>query len=190
MSSRVLYHLVCSAPPALNVGEFVRLAHSSSWDICVIATPRAATWIDVDDLVRLTGHPVRTDHKLPGEPDVLPPHSAITVGPLTFNTLNKWALGIADNLVLSLLTEALGLDIPVAALPYFNSAQAAHPAVAESVARLRQAGASVLLADADRRGFVPHLPGKGDRHRMQWQLLCDAINGRHRWSAQEEGRIK
>jgi hypothetical protein len=36
--------------------------------------------------------------------------------PVTFNTLNKWALGISDTLVLGLLTEAVGLGLPLRAL--------------------------------------------------------------------------
>lgn len=175
---RVLYHLICAAPPALHVSDFLVFAQAASWDVCAIATPNAATWIDLPELAELTGHPVRTAHKLPGEPDVLPPQSAMTVGPLTFNTLNKWALGIADNLVLGLLTEALGTGVPIAALPYLNASQASHPAARESVTRLRAAGATILLGDGEAPGFQPHPPGKGNRHNVQWQLLLDTINER------------
>ncbi|MGL5809045.1 MAG: flavoprotein [Nocardioides sp.] len=175
MTAKVLYHLVCAAPPALSVEDFVGLAQDSSWEVCLIATPRAATWIDLGSLRELTGHPVRTDHKRPGEPDVLPPPTAMTVGPLTFNTLNKWALGIADNLVLGLLTEALGLRLPVAALPYMNAAQASHPSVPIAVDRLRRAGGRVLLKDDRHPGFEPHPPGKGDRRGVQWRLLLDSV---------------
>jgi hypothetical protein len=173
---RVLYHVVCAAPPALDVANFVTMAQEASWAVCVIPTPRAATWIDLSVLRELSGFPVRTDHKKPGEPDVLPPPSAITVGPATFNTLNKWALGIADNLVLGLLTEALGKGLPVAALPYLNMAQAAHPALMPSVERLRAAGAAVLLGDERHSGYRPHPPGEGDRHEMPWRMLLDAVS--------------
>jgi Flavoprotein len=33
---------------------------------------------------------------------------AIIVAPATFNTINKWAVGISDTLALGLLTEAIG----------------------------------------------------------------------------------
>jgi flavoprotein len=36
-----------------------------------------------------------------------PPPDAITVASATFNTINKWAAGISDTVVLGLLTEAL-----------------------------------------------------------------------------------
>jgi Radical SAM superfamily/Flavoprotein len=110
-----------------GVTSFIRQAKNVGWDVCVITTPRAAGWVNLDALAGLTGHPVRTDYKLPDQPDVLPPPDAIAVAPATFNTINKWAAGIADNLVLGLLTEAIGLHLPIAALPYINAAQADHP---------------------------------------------------------------
>jgi Flavoprotein len=90
--------------------------------VCLIATPRAFQWLDVPGLSGRTGHPVRHNYKLPGEPDVLPEPDAIIVAPATFNTLNKWAAGIADTLALGLLCEATRRDLPVVVLPYLNAA--------------------------------------------------------------------
>ena len=45
----------------------------------------------------------------------------------TYNTINKWANGISDNFALGILAEAVGLRIPVAVLPFVNSALASHP---------------------------------------------------------------
>lgn len=36
----------------------------------------------------------------------VPPPDAFVVAPCTFNTLNKWAAGVSDTLVLGLLNEA------------------------------------------------------------------------------------
>jgi len=172
----VLYHLICAAPPALDAAAFIRQAQNTGWEVCAITTPRAAGWVDLDALNSLTGHPVRADYKLPDQPDVLPPPTAIAVAPVTFNTINKWAAGIADNLVLGLLTEAIGLSLPIAALPYINAAQAEHPALGPSVDRLRTAGVTVLLAEAPGQdGYHPHPPGQGDRHTLPWQRLLDAL---------------
>jgi hypothetical protein len=71
----------------------------------------AFQWIDVPALSERTGHPVRSDYKLPGEPDVLPPPDAIIVAPATFNTINKWAAGIADTLALGLVCEGIGMGL-------------------------------------------------------------------------------
>ena len=105
---RVLYLVVCAAPPARDVHVLVDLAQKAGWDACVVATPRAFQWIDAPALSERTRHPVRYDYKLPGEPDLLSPPDAIIVAPATFNTINKWASGISDTLVLGLLCEAIG----------------------------------------------------------------------------------
>ena len=95
---------------------------------------------DSTRLAELTGFPVRSDYKRPEEPDVLPPADAIAVVPATFNTINKWAQGISDTLGLGLLNEALGLGLPLIAVPWPNVALARHPAFANSVAMLREWG--------------------------------------------------
>lgn len=89
----------------------------------------ALRFIDRPALEAQTGYPVRSDYKQPDTPDVLPPADAMVVGGASFNTINKWADGISDTLALGLLNEAIGLDLPIAALPFLNSAQAAYPAV-------------------------------------------------------------
>jgi hypothetical protein len=81
MTALVLYHVVCAAPPALDAAALVGLAHERNWHVCVVATPHAARWLDLGALEQLTGHPVRSQYKLPHEPDVLPPADAMLVAP-------------------------------------------------------------------------------------------------------------
>lgn len=45
MTSRVLYLVVCAAPPTQAIGELVELLQEKNWAVCVIATPRATEWI-------------------------------------------------------------------------------------------------------------------------------------------------
>ena len=88
-------------------------------------------------------------------------HKFIIVGGASFNTINKWAAGISDTLALGLITEAIGLGLPVVALPFVNTALAAHPAFDRSVAELRGAGVLVLLGDG---GYEPHAPNQGSNN--------------------------
>ncbi|MFJ8387703.1 flavoprotein [Streptomyces sp. NPDC094438] len=60
------------------------------------------------------------------------PH-VLLVAPLTSNTLTKWATAMSDTLALGLITEGIGMGLPIVALPHFNDAQAAHPAIAGHV---------------------------------------------------------
>lgn len=71
--------------------------------------------------------------------------TAVLVAPATFNTINKWALGINDSLALGLLNEALGRGVPIEVHPYLNDALASHPAYRRAVAELTAAGVSFAI---------------------------------------------
>jgi len=172
---RVLYLICCGSPPARDAAVLVELAQSRGWDVCVIASPDGTKWLDRPALQKLTGHPVRSDYKQPDDPDVLPPPDAIIVAPATVNTINKWAAGISDTYALGLVVEAIGKKLPLVAMPFTNSAQAAHPAFGRSIAELRSWGVTVLYGDDIYR---LHAPGTGDRyvHQFPWHLTLDALD--------------
>jgi hypothetical protein len=178
VTTRTLYLIACAAPPTRRLHVPVRAAQAAGWDVCVILTPSAYRWLsedaegEIEALTELTGHPVRWEYKLPSQPDVLPAPDAILVAPLTNNTLAKWASAISDTLALGLITEGIGLGLPITALPHFNDAQAAHPAVAGHIAFLREAGVTVLLGEG---GFVPHKPKHGALDAYPWQAAIDAL---------------
>jgi hypothetical protein len=141
----VLYVVACGAYPAGQLPDFVRDAQAQGWDVCVIATPDGAKFIDAGNVSGLTGHPVRTRYKRPDEPDLLPSPDAVVVAPATFNTVNKWAQGISDTLALGLLNEAVGLGLPMIVAPWPNAALATHPVFIRSVTTLREWGVTLLL---------------------------------------------
>ncbi|GII79482.1 flavoprotein [Sphaerisporangium rufum] len=145
----VLYIIACGGRPAGELPSLVQRLHGEGWAVCVVATPSAMKFLNASQLSALTGYPVRSDYKRPEEPDVLPPADAFAVVPATFNSINKWAQGISDTLALGLLNEALGLGLPIVAVPWPNVALARHPAFPASVALLRKAGVTVVL-DFDR----------------------------------------
>jgi hypothetical protein len=158
-TARVLYIVACGCPPAAQLPGFVGFAQQRGWDPCVIATPDGTKFLDTAQLANQTGHPVRSQYKLPYEPDVLPPPDAFVAAPATFNTVNKWAAGISDTLALGLLNEAVGLVLPVVAAPWPNAALARHPAFLRSVASLRDWGVRVLLDAARLPGTAPDPAG-------------------------------
>ncbi|MGP2437823.1 flavoprotein [Streptomyces sp. JW3] len=137
-----LYVVVCAAGSAAGVGALIGAARRRGWAVGVIATPTAAHdgFLDLAAVEALTGRPVRARARRPGEPRPFPAPDAVLVAPATFNTLNKWAAGIADTLALGALCEAYGLGVPIGVLPCVGDALAAHPAYRESLARLRAMG--------------------------------------------------
>jgi phosphopantothenoylcysteine synthetase/decarboxylase len=171
---RLLYAIVCGSPPAGDVGRLVELVQGRGWEVCVVCTPDALKFVDVPRLAEQTGYPVRAHFKNPGDPDVLPPPSAIVAAPATVNTINKLAAGIADTLALGLMVEAIGRGLPIVAVPYTNAAMAAHPAFGESVAKLRSWGVTLLYGDDV---IPPHQPGTGTarRNAFPWHLAVEAL---------------
>ncbi|SNT65961.1 Flavoprotein [Asanoa hainanensis] len=173
----VLYAICCGSPVSRGVGRLVDLAKQRGWDVCVVTTPDGRKFVDVAALAGLTGHPVRSFYKNPGDPDVLPAADAIVVAPATVNTVNKWAVGIADTLALGLVVEGQGKGLPIVAMPFTNVAMGAHPAFRESMDRLRGWGITVLFGDE----VLPlHPPGTGGDlvDVFPWHLALDALDTR------------
>jgi hypothetical protein len=172
--SQVLYILVCAAPPARDVSVLVDLAHEAGWDTCVVTSASGRAFIDVEELEAKTGYPVRSGYKLPGEPEQLPPPDALVVAPATTNTVNKWAAGISDTLLLGLLVEGTGKRLPIVAMPFTNRAQAAHPVFEPNIERLRSWGVTVLYGPDV---YPLHEPGAGwgTTKRYPWHLAIKAL---------------
>jgi phosphopantothenoylcysteine synthetase/decarboxylase len=100
-----------------------------------------------------------------------PPDGLVLVAPCSFNSLNKLAGGIADNLPLSVTSEAIGRGTPVIVAVSVNPPLFRHPRTAASMAALRSWGVSVIepeevgeglrlarseviLAEVDRRNAI------------------------------------
>lgn len=177
--SRVLYLVVCAAGPAPHVVTLIDDAIGRGWDVCTIATPAAESggFVDPAAIEAATGRPIRHRYRRADEPGRWPKADAIAVAPMTMNTLTKWADGHADTYALGVLTEAIGLGLPLVAMPFWNAAQAAHPAVDRAVATLRGCGVQVLYGD---QGFRPHPPGTGGNRipTYPWARVLDALEGR------------
>jgi len=142
----VLYNIACAASSAALVPNLVVQAHTAGWKVCVITTPQGTKFLDIPLLDQLTGYPVRSEYKRPEEPDVLPRADAIVVFPATFNTLNKWALGISGTLAVGILCEYTGLKMPIVTVPCFRTGGGldGHPAFFRSLQMLRDYGVRVL----------------------------------------------
>jgi hypothetical protein len=167
-----LYVVVCAAGIAGDAHQLITAAQEQSWGVGVIATPLGLGLPDTEAVEAQTGYLIRLAWRSPGVPRPLPPADAIAVAPATFNTINKWAVGIADTLALGVLCEAYGLGIPTAVLPYVNTAMAAHPAYGRSLDQLREMG--VLM-----RSYEPHQPKAGGGAAcFQWEEALELLEGR------------
>lgn len=168
---KTLYVVVCAAGPASDVGKLVDLAQEQGWTVQVMATPSAVSFIDVEALEKQTGRPVRSQHRAPGDPRS-PKADAIIIAPATFNTINKLANGIADNYVLDVVNEAIGMGIPTTILPFVNSAYANRISFNASIEKLRIEGIDVLIGPG---AFEPHESGFGSNaiEGFPWALALE-----------------
>ncbi|MFF0792919.1 flavoprotein [Streptomyces spiralis] len=173
-TSGVLYLFGSAAPPVFDVANVIQDAQTRGFDVCLGLTPTAARWLEPQlvELERLTGHPVRSEYKMPGEPDVWPKADVIAVAPATFNTVNAWALGITRDFVVGVVAEGIGKGIPLVAMPCVNAAYVQHHRFERSVAELRDMGVQVLYGEG---GFVPNQPGQGKPKEYPWHLVLDAV---------------
>ncbi|MFJ3824412.1 flavoprotein [Streptomyces nodosus] len=163
-----LYAVVCAAGIAQDVGKLITAAQERGWEVGVIATPLSLRFFDTSEVEARTGRPIRSAWRSPGDPRPFPDPDAVVVAPATFNTLNKWAAGMADTLALGTLCEAYGLGVPIAVLPCVGEALAAHPAYRAGLERLN--GMGVRFGD-------PYAGGtdQGDRPEFHWERALDLL---------------
>ena len=95
------------------------------------------------------------------------------VAPISCTTLNKWGAGISDTLAIGLPSEGVHMGVPVFAMPYFNRAQGAQPAVQESIGRLRAQG--VVYLDGP-EGYESHPPKQGNPKAFPWARAVAALD--------------
>jgi phosphopantothenoylcysteine synthetase/decarboxylase len=163
--------VVCGAGPAIAISTLVSLALDRGWTAQVIATPAALAFFDQREIQRQTGSPVRSRYSKPGAPRSLIP-DAVIVAPATYNTINKWALGISDTYALGVLAEMTGMGIPIVVLPFVNSALAGRTPFQRSIETLRAEGIRLLYGLG---GIEPHSPRTGGTliNSYPWHLGLD-----------------
>ncbi|MFE2069355.1 flavoprotein [Streptomyces sp. NPDC059467] len=165
-----LYLVVCAAGIAAGVGKLITAAQERGWEVGIIATPVAMNgFFDTAEAEARTGRPIRSAWRRPADPRPFPPPDAVAVAPATFNTVNKWAAGLADTLAVGTLCEALGLGVPIAVLPCVADALSAHPAYQESLARLR--GLGVRFGDP----YAGEPEADGGRPEFAWTRVLDLL---------------
>lgn len=148
VTGNVLYLVTSGAPAPEGIPALVEACHEAGWRVVVFSTPMGTKFIDCHVLERLTGEPVRSEYRMPGTGKSLPPADAVIACPLTFNSVNKFAHGHADNFAIGLLCEMTGYGVPVIVVPHCKPQLASHPAFTASIQTLRGMGVKVLFDSA------------------------------------------
>lgn len=161
-STRVLTLIACAAPLAERAADIAGAFTSAGWRVRVVTTASASAWVDAEAIEAVSGQAPTSVQRSPADPsqDAFS-GSAVIVAPLTFNTLNKWALGIADNYALGILCEAVALGRPVVAVPMIGQRFWGHPATATSMALLLGCGVTMVDLAGGRGTISPLESGSG-----------------------------
>jgi phosphopantothenoylcysteine synthetase/decarboxylase len=154
--------VLTGAPLTARAVDIARAFQADGWDVQLAATHAAKAWIDEDELRRKVGRTPVSDFRAPRQTKRPDRPSLVVVAPMTFNTANKLALGIADTYVHSLLCEALGQGLPLLAVPMANERLWGHHALASSLDVLRRAGVVLLDVRTGTADCRPVPSGTGD----------------------------
>ena len=140
----VVYLMLSGTTTAARCPELLRgLVGLGFATVIAIPTPNAARVIAARELADIEGvQVVESYFDLAIRPR--PPYGVVMFAPCSFNSLNKLAQGIADNLALSVTAEAIGRGTPVIVGPSLNAPLMNHPEAQASLKRLPSWGVTIV----------------------------------------------
>ena len=146
MKLDLAYLVVSGTTTASRAPELIRGIQGLGLATITLLTPNASRVISPRDLATVEGNRLVESYF---DAAILPrpPLGLVLVAPCSFNSLNKLAAGIADNLALSVVAEAIGRPTPVIVAPSVNQPLLDHPRVAHSIATLRDLYVSIVPPD-------------------------------------------
>src|SRR5690242_1088933 len=140
----LVYLVLSGTTTAARTPEILRdLVGLGFKTVIALPTPNASRTISRRELADVPGAQVVTSYfDLAIRPR--PPYGVVLFAPCSFNSLNKLAHGIADNLPLSVVAEAIGRGTPVIAGPSLNTPLLNHPEARASLDRLLAWGVTIV----------------------------------------------
>ncbi len=153
----VLYLLVSGAATARRIPGIISQLQGIAPTIITVQTPNSHRVLSPREMALVSGHQIVDSYF---DEAILPrPEAGVfLVAPCSFNTLNKLAQGIADNLPLSMAAEAIGRQTPVIVAVSVNTPLWDHPQAQRSVETLRSWGVTVIEPVADGNGYLTMAP--------------------------------
>jgi phosphopantothenoylcysteine synthetase/decarboxylase len=151
----VAYLMVSGTTTAARAPELLLgLVQLGFTTVIAVPTPNASRVIASRDLADIKGaRVVESYFDLAIRPR--PPRGVVLFAPCSFNSLNKLAHGVADNLALSIVAEAIGRRTPVVVGPSLNQPLLDHPVAQSSLRNL--ANWNVMIVHPVDQGEGPRL---------------------------------
>ena len=158
----VAYLVLSGSTTAARCPELLRgLVGFGFATVIALPTPNASRVLAPRDLAEIEGVRVVQSY-FDAAIRPRPPRGVVLFAPCSFNSLNKLAHGIADNLALSVVAEAIGRGTPVIVGPSLNEPLLSHP-IAQSSLRTLSAWDVTIVPPVD--------DGEGPRLAPSAQLL-------------------
>lgn len=137
-----LFVFVTGAGSCVSVPTLLRALVAQGFTVYSVLTPNVAQVTAPAPLMEVPGnHWIHTYQQTPLERY---PFGTLLVAPCTFNTFNKIALGLADNLATAMIADGLGAGNRVIIAPAMNRGLWAHPQTKVSRARLESWGCEIV----------------------------------------------
>ena len=153
VNANTAYLMISGAITAYRAPEFVAALAQHYKRVITVQTPNAMRLISPRDLARIpNNHVVESyfDERILPRPEPGP----VIFAPCNFNSLNKLAHGIADNLALSITAEMIGYQQKVIVAVSVNKPLWAHPQAKASVGMLRSWGVRVVEPQETETGLM------------------------------------
>lgn len=144
-----LFLFVTGAGTCVRTPELIRQLIAHEFVVYSVLTPNVAQVTSPAPLMDIPGN--EWIHAYLQTPLDRYPFGTLLVAPCTFNTFNKIALGLADNLATAMIADGLGAGNRVIIAPSMNKGLWAHPQTAASRERLESWGCEIippLVSDA------------------------------------------
>jgi phosphopantothenoylcysteine synthetase/decarboxylase len=137
-----IFLFVTGAGTAVQTPALIRALVAHRYTVYSVLTPNVAQVTPPAPLMAIPGN--QWLHAYRQEPLDRYPFGTLLVAPCTFNTFNKIALGLADNLATAMIADGLGAGCRVVIAPSMNRGLWAHPQTKLSAERLQSWGCEIV----------------------------------------------
>lgn len=139
---RALFLFVTGAGTCGQVPVLIQAFVDHGYTVYSVLTPNVAQVTAPATLMEVPGN--HWIHSYGQRPLERYPFGTLVVAPCTFNTFNKLALGLADNLATAMIADGLGAGCRVVIAPAMNCGLWAHPQTTASAERLTSWGCTIV----------------------------------------------
>lgn len=140
--SNTVFLFVTGAGTCIQTPKLIEALVARDFKVYSVLTPNVAQVTSPAPLMEVSGN--EWIHAYLQDPLDRYPFGTMLVAPCTFNSFNKIALGLADNLATSMIADGLGAGNRLIIAPSMNHGLWSHPQTKRSLKRFEEWGCDVV----------------------------------------------